>query len=163
LKSIEIQVPLAGSDGDVCWEDLLFADEHVTRIYEEILKFPSSRLLQVTRSPQPTRVVQVVPDLRVVSGRLASLLGHKFSYTETGKLENGIYRFRAVPSIYGNAAFAEGTTTLGTDSTSLHVRLRVEARLPIVGTAVEEAVLAVFSDAWLRLKPYAKKHVRSRT
>jgi Protein of unknown function (DUF2505) len=160
LKAIEIQVPLAGSDGEVCWEELLFAEEHVTRIYQDILKFPSGRLLEVTRTPHPTRVVQVVPDLRVVSSHLASLLGRKFSYTETGRLERGVYRFRAVPSIYGNVAFAEGTTAVSADATSLNVRLRVEARVPLVGGAVEEAVLAIFSDAWLRLKPYAKKHIR---
>jgi hypothetical protein len=146
--------------GDVFWEDFLMQGEHLKTLYMDILGFPKAELLQAESSDdQHQRKIRVYPEVRGLPDSVHRLIGRNYSYLEDGTLRDGVYRYRATPSTFSEAAFAIGRTQV--QEGILITELEVVARVPLIGSSLESQVISLFERSWEKLKPFARKHIRA--
>jgi Protein of unknown function (DUF2505) len=146
--------------GEVFWEDFLMQGEHLKTLYVDVLGFPKAELIDArSTEDQHHRSIRVYPEVRGVPDGIHKLIGRNYSYLEEGTLEGGVYRYRATPSTFTDAAFAVGKTEV--QHGILVTELEVTAKVPLVGRTLESHVIALFERSWDRLRPFARKHIRA--
>ncbi len=149
------------------WEKCHFDPEYNRRLYLEQLKFPGWKLLETkTEGGKVSRRVHLDPPLGNLPGPVKKVLGDSFSYTESGTFDpkTGRYTFTIAPSTLADKTKVEGELwceAIGEKKIARHAKIRVEVKVFMVGSLVEDKVMADLRASYANAAPFTNAYLKS--
>ncbi len=136
------------TDEDTFWSKIVLDEAFNRKLFLEGLRFPGWKLVSSRDDgTKIERTVQVDPPVGDLPGPLKKVIGDRLSYTEYGTFDKAAkrYAFRVTPSTLADKTKVSGelwTEPLGDKKVRRHCRLSVEVKVFMVGSMVEERIMA---------------------
>ncbi len=149
------------------WEKCHFDADYNRRLYLEHLKFPGWSLLETRRDGgKVSRKVHLDPPVGTLPGPVKKALGDRFSYTESGTYDpaTGRYTFTITPSTLGDKTQVDGEIwceKLGEGRLARFARIRVDVKVFMVGSLIEEKVMGDLKSSYANAAPFTNAFVKS--
>lgn len=155
-------------DEDTYWSKVMFDPDFNQSLYRDELKFPNWALLdQQDGDAKLTRRVQVDPPVTGLPTALKKVIGDRLSYVEEGTFDKKTkrYTFKVTPSTLADKTSVTGelwAEKLGDGKIARMCRMRVDVKVFMVGSMIEERILsdlraaydkgASYTNEWLAKK-----------
>lgn len=166
MATVTLRNPLDCSP-EAYFEGCLYDASYVTRLFNDVLKFPGVEVLEITKDGDVwKRRVKVMPPMTGLPGPVKKLVGDSMTYVEEGSydVKSKRYHYTVIPG-----AGAEKTKTTGESwceiengKTILVTKFTIEVKIMLIGGKIEEKIIEDLKTSLDQATPFIASFVKEK-